>query len=416
MTTELLNASQYGKMSSEDVRKLYIEMKKKEILESYSFPTKKSSDGFYHTYIADSSRKGGRRQLKAKTLEALKEKVYDFEKGIQGHTRKSFKDVFEIVQTEKTKYIKNPEKLLSVQNTINRNRSEYKRFFGDTKFQSLFIDEITKNDIESVVMMNLERYSIRKKALASMRAILNSVFELAYCEEWIKDNVYKRIDFKKYQDMLVESTPVEERAYTDDELQKMLDYIHLWQKKKPNYIPSYALELQIICAFRRGEIPPLTWSDIKQDHILIHKELITVKKLEDVPEHFEIVDHTKTYKNRKFPITDDIQEFLERLKWVHDRYYPKSEFLFPSDTELGCITNNHVYNFFRRICKKLNITIDKEVIRGTHAFRRTRITETINNSGGNIILASELFGNSPEVARKNYYTGIDLEEAKKALG
>ncbi len=46
--------------------------------------------------------------------------------------------------------------------------------------------------------------------------------------------------------------------------------------------------------------------------------------------------------------------------------------------------------------------------KGTHSFRRNAITDVVNASGGNIILASKLFGNSPEVAKKNYFTGIDM--------
>ena len=68
-----------------------------------------------------------------------------------------------------------------------------------------------------------------------------------------------------------------------------------------------------------------------------------------------------------------------------------------------------------RICKKLGIRICRDEIKGTHPFRRNAITDVVNASGGNIVLASSLFGNSPEVARKNYYTGIDLNVATETL-
>ena len=67
------------------------------------------------------------------------------------------------------------------------------------------------------------------------------------------------------------------------------------------------------------------------------------------------------------------------------------------------------------MCKKLDIQIDRECIKGTHSFRRNAITKAVNNSGGNIIMASMLFGNTPDVAEKNYYAGLDLDEAKKVL-
>ncbi len=55
------------------------------------------------------------------------------------------------------------------------------------------------------------------------------------------------------------------------------------------------------------------------------------------------------------------------------------------------------------------------LIKGTHSFRRNAITKVVNNTGGNVVLASQLFGNSPDVALKHYFTKADAEQARKAL-
>lgn len=73
---------------------------KEQTIEKYSFPVKPSSDGYFHIYLKDPFSKK-RRSVKAKTLDALKEKVYQFENGISGQSRKTFKKCFEISQTEK---------------------------------------------------------------------------------------------------------------------------------------------------------------------------------------------------------------------------------------------------------------------------------------------------------------------------
>lgn len=411
----LKNCIDYDTLSSEDALRLYQMKEREEILTKYCFPEKPSKDGYYRVYVKDTTRKSGRRQLTAKTLDELKDKVYEFEHGISGKARKTFKDAFLIAQEERLKYVKNPERLVSVQNTIARNRSEYKRFFEGTFIESKYLDTITKQELDDIVLMNLKRYDLRKKGLASMRSILKSIFDLAYEEYWITDNVYSRMNFKKYSDLLVESVPVSERVHTDEEIAVMLKYIHQHQTKKPSYIPAWALEMQILTGMRRGELPPLRWSDIHDDYIEIKRSQITVKDDKTKKESFQIVPHTKNYKNRKFPVTDDLKVFLKRLKDIHDRFYPKSEFLFPADTENGVITNNVVYLFYRRMCKKLNIEQIPGVIKGTHSFRRNAITAVINATDGNVIMASALFGNTPEVAEKNYYTGTNLAVAKEAL-
>ena len=43
------------------------------------------------------------------------------------------------------------------------------------------------------------------------------------------------------------------------------------------------------------------------------------------------------------------------------------------------------------------------------------LPDVVNASGGNLVLAAKLFGNSPAVACKNYYTGINESDALAAL-
>lgn len=105
----------------------------------------------------------------------------------------------------------------------------------------------------------------------------------------------------------------------------------------------------------------------------------------------------------------------KKLLDVHDMYYPNSPYLFPADTENGCITCAVVGELHNDLCKALDISISKEIKRGPHAFRRTRITEVINNTNGNTVLAAQMFGNSPETIRKNYYTKDNITKQREAL-
>ncbi|MCR4657611.1 MAG: tyrosine-type recombinase/integrase [Lachnospiraceae bacterium] len=180
-------------------------------------------------------------------------------------------------------------------------------------------------------------------------------------------------------------------------------------------MPAYALELQILIGARRGEIPPLRRSDVRDKYINISREQITVKKCGDAKTFYRIVEHTKTYRDRVFPRSDLLNEYLGRLYAILDAYYPASQFLFPADTDNEVIHNNTIYRLYERICRKLGIQICRDEIKGTHSFRRNAITDVVNASGGNVVLAARLFGNSPEVATRNYYTGIDTGEALKAL-
>lgn len=409
-----LALEQYYNVAIDDVLEQVSSMNRKAILDQHKYSIKYNErDKRYRTYVPDVSKYKNRRPVAKKTLEELEDYLVSFytseaENKAQ-ENRKTFKAVFDLVQEKKLKYIKSEEKRLSAENTKVKAYSDYKRFFSDTDFENKYIDTITKKDIEDICLLNLTRYSLRKKAFDALRGILKSVFDMAYSEYWISDNVYQRMDFKIFKNMLAEDVPIEERAHTDEELSAILDELHRKQASTPKFSSIWALELQIIMGLRRGEAPPLEWADISDICITIDKEQLTCGN------EFIVVHHTKNYKDRYFPITNDVRRFLKRLKEMQDTYYPNSKYLFPADTDSGIITNRAVYFVYQGICEKLGITISKEAVKGPHSFRRNAITDVVNATNGNIILASQLFGNTPDVAMQNYYTGADLAHAKSVL-
>ena len=393
----------YDNIRLEDARDIYMYIEKNKILENYNFPERPGKDGFYRIYVEDSSKKAGRKQLCDKTVEGLKDKVYKYEKGVLKNTRKTFADAYEFAIEEKLKYVKDPEKMISRQNTVCVSRSSYKRYFAGTEFEGRFIDSLSKKDIEDIILNNLNRYDLREKAFNSMVGILRMTFQLSYEEYWIADNTFTRVNLKKFKDMLIPDVDIEKRVHSAKEVSKILEVLHEYHVKKPYYTPAWALELQIIIGARRGEIAPLRKSDVNDRYISITREQLTKRKFEGVPEHFVIVEHTKTYKNRMFPKTELVKDFMKRLEAMLVEYYLDSEYLFPDrNTELGVINNNTVYRLYSRICRKLGIKISREETKGTHSFRRNAITDVVNSTGGNVILASKLFGNSPAVACNRY--------------
>ena len=150
--------------------------------------------------------------------------------------------MFEIVISEKLKFVKDPEKKLSRQNTISISRSNYNRYFDGTDFADMFIEAITKKDIEKIILYNLNRYSMRDRAFSNMVGILRMVFSFAYEEYLITDNTLSRVNLKKYRDLLAPNVDIEKRVHSQDELSMILDALHEYQIEKPEYTPAWALE------------------------------------------------------------------------------------------------------------------------------------------------------------------------------
>lgn len=392
VTVIIQSMRKYDIMASEDTRKLYRQMNIEQASSKYTLPKHPSSDGYYHLWVQTNE---GRKQIKAKSLDRLKEKLYD-------RTIITFHDCFVGSQEQRLKYTKNEERLLSVRNTVTRNYSIYKRYFANTAFETYRVDEITKKDIEDICFYNLNRYELTNKGFLNFRSAIKQTLQYAYEEGYAFENVYNRVNFRKFQDMLVEQTKIKDRVHSEEELNRMIDYCHKQQIKYPNKMVSFALELQIAMGLRRGEVTALRWDDVKDGYIEISREQITING-----SHlsFAIVNHTKTYIDRKFPITDEVQNILDRIPRT-------SEYLFTQKNELGCIKNNGLYNYYYRMCEQLGIELNKTAIKGTHSFRRNAITKAVNNSNGNVYLTSKIYGNSPKTINAHYYTDINLDEAR----
>ena len=296
-----------------------------------------------------------------------------------------------------------------VKETFSNVIEKYGFLTGDPHFHDGGTSKRTGKDYAAFAYMFYLPINREETVRIDMRTILNTVFKYALHEYWVNENPCSRIDFRIYGNMLVESTNVKYRVHSDSELNAILDELHMKQLKNPKLSSAWALELQILMGARRGELPPLRWSDITAQGIEITQEQLTHGN------EFVIVSHTKTNCDRLFPLTKDIENFLMRLKSMHEKFYPNSMYLFPANTQNGVITNRAVYSVYRKICQKLNIEIQDDVIRGPHSFRRNAITSVVNATNVNITLASSLFGNSPKVAKKNYYTGINISKATEIL-
>ncbi len=195
------------------------------------------------------------------------------------------------------------------------------------------------------------------------------------------------------------------RGYTKEQMHSLIEFARKMQKKKPKEIKWWSYEFALLTAVRRAEIPPVEWFDVKKTYIDINKELVGAQK------PYTIKHNTKTNKDRYFPITSIMLDYLKRLHENNEIYHPGSKYLFPDKNEpLGCITMNVTYRAHKYACKELGIPIDKEFLKGTHAFRRVHET-TFLEKGGSLDLASKVYGNSPRVVEDNYMLAVNAESS-----
>lgn len=245
------------------IRKLYEEAMKEERISSYKFPEHKSSDGYYHIWVKDATRKGGRRQLKAKTIDILKDKVYE---AVTGgiNADPSFRDIYYIYNKNITKFVKDDDKLVSAENTARTSAINYRRFFEGSWFENLPIKEIAPRDIKRYTLEVLTKFDLKRPAYGSYRAILNGCFMLAVEEEIIDISPMAGVNFRSRQftSMLIPDTDIERRMHSDDDLVRMMGYLKEKEETGCGHPAYYAVEFQILTGCRRAEVCAMKWSDL----------------------------------------------------------------------------------------------------------------------------------------------------------
>lgn len=418
-----------GILTDGDTRELMGRMKRRnldlEVLDKYHFPSerRKGTDYFIMT-VNDPTAAGGRRQIRSKTMSGLIQKVIEIEAGTYKGRTKTFKQVYERMQRQLVEGIRSEDKLAAARSTASVHHSIYTRYIQGTKIENMPVDAIRKADIEDVVLMNLKRYALRRSTYNDMRNMICMVMRQCYNDELIERNPADRMDWKdrRFTNKLIEPTSIEKRLYTDEEMVQIWDAAVAdcdnpqGHRRASSPIASYALRLQMLAGLRRGELCALKWSDMGEDngiaYIEIQREKTRVQKSPYNPHEYQIIkEHSKTHKNRRVPITEELRELLEEISAYDAEHFPESPFLFPSNRQKdGAIGVNTVPAYLERLCKNLGIPVCKDAIRGTHAFRRN-----VAKSIGDSEMASKVLGNTVVVLKANYYDGLNLQAARDAM-
>ena len=403
-----------GIISADDAPYM-MNMTVQEIIEKYQhwMPTAPRSDGYWYIYIPDRTRKGGRRRLKSKSYAELIRKIESFEAGHIGRVVKTFEEMYRLIQQQRLEGITDSDKRSARTSTVTRQDQTYKRFFSGTELASMRLDRIGPNDINAFLLMNLRRYSVIKSAFDAMVQILNLVFDKAYRREMIDSNPCSLIewDSDEYSNKFVRSPGITQRTYTDAEMNRLWDHELAVLERRPRFITPYAMLLQMQLGLRRGEVCALRWDDITTDrsghrYITIARMLRKVPKRDGIPEHQEITGHTKTSKDRTIPLWDEVAELLDAIYAITG----SGDYIFPGEAADGCLGINAVYEHYRRSCVAAGVWIQKDQIRGPHAWRRNFAKRL-----GNSYISSHLLGNDQKVCEENYSNAIDFEEARTQL-
>ena len=410
----LFEGLKFGIIELADVaRKL--EMNKQKILEQhknqfyFKATTKKDSKTgnripIWRTYLPkEGVEPPNGRQIDARTEEKLNEKVvaYYMGEGKKKKERGKRYPTFNEVYWEWRK-IKDLE---LGDNSIEEYDSNFKRFFDCSDFGCFPINEINENTIRVFIMETIKTLSLGREATGRLFGFIKNTIRHARIEKIIIDNPVEFLEPKHFTKHCVEmKKPSEEQFYSDSELALIQKELDKRYREEPAYMPPYAIELCMLSGMRPGEVAPLEWSDITSQLIQVTKSKKYNRKTKT---HY--IDATKTGKRRQFPMCEEIEILLAKIRIVQEECNITGKFIFAVSDD-DCINPGDVSDCMQRIQKKLGIK------GGSITGLRKTINSNLKSTGTSTTVVASILGHTEEVNEKHYtYDTSGLEEKQRIV-
>lgn len=308
----------------------------KNLLTQHPYQISHRKDGFWYTYIPDSTKKDGRRLIKRKNETDIDKVVITYWQ--QKAENPTVAEMFDGWISDKLEYGEIQKQ------TENRYRRQFEQCFAS--MAARHIDSIKDYEIEEFCKRAIRDYQLTQKGYANMRTILYGIFKRAkkkHYIEWSITEVVHDMELSRKSFRRVYHTN-EELIFTEDELPKVLEKL---------YDNLDTLNLGLLLLFKSGiRIGEL--AALRPDNIGFNVIYITATEISYIDN-----DGNDVYEVRNFPKTEaGIREvvlkeedriLLTRLRALN----PFGRYLFERDGER--ILTKTFRRRLRTVCRQAGV-------------------------------------------------------------
>ena len=389
-----------GIIDSNTIRKQIEMNERKRYLEKHTFSKIwNGNNGKWYTYVYD-TKEEKRRLVKRNSREEIDDFLVEWYKTEEKNNEVITIDKYFPIWVERQRQCGRSD------STVKKYESDYERFFAkDGKITKKDITKITETDVEDFIFRLLGRLSLKKPAFRQMFYMLNGIFKKAKQDRIIKENPCDYIDIEVYsQRCEKQEFDQSKRVLDEDGCNHLMEILQKDRAKKPDYIPSYAVELALLTGMRAGELAFLQWNHIKTKDGYI--DVCGSEKLnQKTKEYYD--SETKTHKTRRIPLTTEMNEFFRNLKLVEMQYGYLGKYVFSNEN--GRIHRNTLCSCARNKCMQAGLDA-----KGLQVARRT-FNSKLKTNGVSTVVAASILGHSEEVNEKFYTYDVSNMEYKASV-
>ena len=390
-----------GADEKQELADLVEKMNKRKVIENHPYAISVIQiDGkpYYTTYVADDSKKDGRRKISAQKREHLENKIYEDYKQKTTLT-------FDMVCKEWLKAHKSEVKPQSFQRLM----TDYNRFIPKCSFAKKPIKSIEALQVREYLQKTMIDEKLSEQAYKNLKTILRGTFAHAVEHKYILTNPMRALTVSTVNLAKPKKKAREEVVFTIKERDLLRNYI---TKDSENYTDTapYAILLSFQLGLRVGELVALKWSDISKGTIHIQRQEVIYDVYDDdlnktKSSVHEIVEYTKTQAGERIlPLTPEAKRILDKIKEWNTTHKLKSDFIFVNASNHN-LNRQRINTCLYSYCEKVDI-----IKKSSHKIRRSVISSLLDNLANKKAVQEFAGHENIETTFNSYYKNISDDD------
>lgn len=363
----LQQALDCGIISIDGVCESIMATKRDEVKNLHTFaitpPSEKNPRWQTYYKIADGTRKLIRAQSEEELLDKLIP-IYFPEKDIDNLT---FYALYEEWLDYKSTITNSP-------NTIKRHKQHYKKYLESSSLHQKKISRIDEILLEKECNRIVKDFNLPRKEWCNVKTILNGMFEYAVRKKYLPENPMPKVQIHIKFKQVVRKTGKTETFNTTElaDINSFLDRMY----EETSDSSFLAVKVNFLLGLRVGELVSLKWSDLcDETHLHIVREEIR----NQVTNAIEVVEHTKTNRDRFVIVVPKAREIFNRIE-------KQGDYIFMRDGKR--ITSIRIASVLRKYARYMGVPL-----KSSHKLRKT-YASNLNANGVPLDCIREMLGHS----------------------
>lgn len=333
-------------------------------LHTYAITAPSHEKGRWQTWYKDKD--GKRINIKAPTEEKLLDKLIPIYLSDSYIDKLTFHELYKEWLDYKKSVSNSP-------NTIKRHEQHYRKYFEPSPLHNRKMVKIDELLLETECNRIIREFNLPRKEWTNIKTILNGMFEYAVRKKYLAENPLEKIQILVKFKQVVKKTGKTE-TYNSDELKELNLYLDRMYTETHD-TAFLAVKLNFLLGLRVGELVALKWEDYSENHLHIVREEVR----NQITNHYEVVEHTKTNRDRFVVLVAKATDILERLDH-------QGNFIFMRDGNR--ITSRQIAYVLEKYAERQGLST-----KSTHKMRKT-FASNLNASGVPLDCIRELLGHS----------------------